>query len=33
LIASEKIPEALLEQLAPGGKMIIPVGPLGYQQI
>ncbi len=33
-IAAPKIPEALLNQLAPGGKMIIPVGQYeGNQQI
>jgi hypothetical protein len=30
LLGSEKIPEALLEQLAPGGRMIIPIGPQSY---
>ena len=30
--APEKIPEDLLEQLAPGGKMVIPVGKQGNQQ-
>jgi len=31
--ASEKIPPALLEQLAPGSKLVIPVGDLGGQEL
>ncbi|CDW91456.1 protein-l-isoaspartate(d-aspartate) o-methyltransferase-like [Stylonychia lemnae] len=31
--ASPEIPQALIEQLAPGGKMIIPVGPPDNQHI
>ena len=33
ILAAEKIPEALLDQLANGGQMIIPVGPSGWQVI
>lgn len=31
--AARKIPEPLLEQLAPGGRMIIPVGERGLQEL
>lgn len=31
--AATKIPEALLEQLSPRGKMVIPVGPDGMQEL
>jgi protein-L-isoaspartate O-methyltransferase len=30
--AAESIPSALVEQLAPGGRMIIPVGRHGWSQ-
>jgi protein-L-isoaspartate(D-aspartate) O-methyltransferase len=31
--AAERVPEALLAQLAPGGRLLAPVGPLGLQEL